>query len=304
MEKNRLDPPTELVKHVTGMLDEDGQAWLDELPSLIAELERVWSIDVGEPFPAGEFNYVAPAVRADGTQAVLKISPPFPNNEIRGEAAFLRTQDGRGAVRLYAEDVERRAILIERAIPGRNLAELFSADKCAAIQPAIEVLRSILGPPPDEIEVKYLDEWFAGLERAASTAFPADYVSKALAIYERLSGQSEHNLYLHADFHPGNVVSATREPYLVIDPKGLIGHVGYDIAVFLNNFHWWQETEADVHSKLDAAVREFSAAFEIDTVELREWAYAQMVLGAWWSFDEMPGHYDPATLAKADIWNV
>ena len=51
------------------------------------------------------------------------------------------------------------------------------------------------------------------------------------------------------------------------------------------------------------SVREFSSAFEIDPFELRQWAFAQMVLGAWWTFDESPTLYDDQ-VAKADIWGV
>ena len=46
-----------------------------------------------------------------------------------------------------------------------------------------------------------------------------------------------------------------------------------------------------------------AAAFDIDPHELREWAFAQMVLGAWWHFIDMPSLYDNE-VAKADIWNV
>jgi streptomycin 6-kinase len=108
---------------------------------------------------------------------------------------------------------------------------------------------------------------------------------------------------LHGDFHPANIVSATREPFLVIDPKGIAGPVGYEIAVFLNNYHWWQETRADIRIRLDSAVRQFSAAFDIEPTELRQWAFAQMVLGAWWTFDEMPEIYQNEVV-KADVWDI
>lgn len=38
-------------------------------------------------------------------------------------------------------------------------------------------------------------------------------------------------------------------------------------------------------------------------VEIREWAFAYMVIGAWWTFDEMPEHYDN-NFAEIDIWDV
>ena len=41
-------------------------AWLDELPGLIASLERDWQITVGRPFPDATEAFVAEAVPAAG----------------------------------------------------------------------------------------------------------------------------------------------------------------------------------------------------------------------------------------------
>jgi streptomycin 6-kinase len=296
--------PNELVAHVTSMCGSKGVKWLDELKGVVRELEQRWSLKVLEPFAAGEFNFVAPSVRGDGELAVLKISPPFESNEIAGEAAFLRSRNGAGSVRLIAEDISRLAILIEHAVPGKNLAELFSEDPPQAIGPAIDVLAAILSPPPPSSEIKTLDNWFDGMRRKHPlTSFPTDYVNKALNIYDELSRDSDRTFYLHGDFHPGNIVSATRKPFLAIDPKGIIGHIGYEVAVFLNNYHWWQETRSDIRPRLDKAVTRFADALDIDPFELRKWAFAQMVLGAWWTFEDMPEIY-AGEVAKADIWDV
>ena len=295
--------PPDLVTHVTSMCGEKGEEWLEDLEETISELEELWSIKVLEPFPAGEYNFVAPAWR-DDELTVIKVSPPFDTIEILGEAAFLRTRDGRGAVRLLAENIDRRAILIEHALPGKNLTDCFSDNKPKAVSPAIEVLHSILLPPPSvAIQITMLEKWFAGLERFSATDFPAGYALKALRTHEKLAGQPNRTYYLHGDFHPGNIVSAERRPFLAIDPKGVIGHIGYEIAVFLNNFHWWQEGEPDLYPRLEKAIRQFSDSFDIDPVQLRQWAFAQMVLSAWWTFDEMPENY-AGEVAKADIWNV
>lgn len=295
--------PPDLVTHVTSMCGEKGEEWLEGLAETISELENLWAIKVQEPFPAGEFNFVAPALR-DDERTVLKISPPFDTIEILGEAEYLRSRDGRGAVKLLAENADRRAILIEHALPGKNLTDCFEDNKPKAVKPAVEVLHSILRPPPSaRINVTMLDKWFAGLERFSATDFPTSYSMKALRIHEKLAGQPNRTYYLHGDFHPGNIVSATREPFLAIDPKGVIGHIGYEIAVFLNNFHWWQEGEPDIEARLEKAIRQFSESFDIDPVQLRQWAFAQMVLGAWCTFDEMPENYNDE-VANADIWNV
>jgi streptomycin 6-kinase len=295
--------PKELVAHTIAMCGASGTEWLDRLPATIREVETNWSISIGDPFPSIEFNYVAAATDVRDNAVVVKISPPFENSEIFSEAKFLRIANGRKVVKLIAQDRERRAILIERAVPGLNLAELYSGNELEAVPPAIDVLCAVTVDPPDDTsETVDLDDWFDGLRRHTETIFPAAYAAKALEIYSRLSGGVKR-YYLHGDFHPGNIVSATREPFLAIDPKGMIGPIGYDIAVFLNNFHWWQEDRLDIHERLDFAVWAFSDAFGFSPADLRQWAFAQMVLSAWWTFDEMPEIYQN-DVEKADVWNV
>ena len=85
-----------------------------------------------------------------GNAVVLKISPPFENSEIFSEAKFLKVANGRKVVRLLAEDRDRRAILIERAVPGSNLTELFTGNELEAMAPAIDVLRAITSEPPED----------------------------------------------------------------------------------------------------------------------------------------------------------
>ena len=296
--------PSDLVTHITAMCGKEGEEWFESLPAVIKHLENVWSVSVKKPFPGIEFNFVAPAVRRGGDLAVVKISPPIESIEIFGEAKWLATRAGRGSIELIDKDVESRAILIEHALPGKSLTECFIGREHEAIRPAIDVLRSVMGPAPADLtDTISLDDWFDGMTRYGATLFPANYASKALKIYEKLSGQTGRTYYLHGDFHPGNIVTATRSPFLAIDPKGIIGHLGYEIAVFLNNFHWWQDSAPDIRERLDRAVTRFSDAFEISPFELRQWAYAQMVLGAWWTFDEMPEIYDDE-VAMADIWDV
>ena len=300
---SRITLPGELVTHVSEILGDEGRSWLAGLPDTIRLLEKKWSIEVEAPFSAAEFNFVAPAVRDKTEPVVLKLCPPYPDRESYSEAAYLRNGDGWGCVRLLAHDREDRAIMIERALPGRNLAEEFADRKTESIAPAIAVLRAVQsGPPEDLTDVLSLDKWFEGLQRHAGTDFDHDYAEKALDIYDRLSQKSKTR-YIHGDFHPGNIVSATRAPYLAIDPKGVVGSLGYDIAVFLNNYHWWHLDVPDIHEPLDDAVRQFSLAFDISETELREWAFATQVIGAWWTYEDMPSLYDSA-VAKADVWGV
>jgi streptomycin 6-kinase len=295
--------PVELVTHTMAICGEPGRDWLSELPIRIAELENKWAITVLAPFPAIEFNFVAPAVKDNGEQVVVKIAPPYDNLEATSEIKYLRTLNGHGTVRLLAEEPRLAAILLERAVPGENLSDIFAGHEPKCLLPAIDVLTRLQRPvPPDSRDAILLADWFGNLRRYKTKQFPTEYGEKALDLYDNvLRHQQDH--YLHGDFHPANIVSAQRSPYLAIDPKGIVGPNGYDIAVFLNNYHWWQETRTDIRQRLDDAVRQFAEAFGIDALHLRQWAFAQMILSAWWTFDEMPEIYNNDA-AKADIWDI
>jgi streptomycin 6-kinase len=305
MEANTFDHlPQELVKHVSIGCGERGVDWLHALPEVIRHLESKWAVIVDEPFSGVEYNFVAPATTIEGEPVVVKIHPPWDPIEIFDEAAYLRARDGHACVRLLAEDKPSRAILLERLFPGQTLTELFKESKSNAISPAVATLRAVSMPASRApANAPTVDDWFKTFDRFPETDFPKHYAEKAFAIYNELSGQTERIFYIHGDFHPGNVVDSDRCPYLVIDPKGIVGHLGYEIAAFLNNFNWWHEGEDDLKPVLWDAVEQFSGAFGIPQIELRRWAYAQMVIGAWWNYADMPELYD-GSVVKADIWDV
>jgi streptomycin 6-kinase len=296
--------PKEFVQNTIALCGDNGKAWLEALPETIRTLEKKWIITAGKNFGKIAYNYVAEAICSDGSATVLKIGLPLKNIEIFGEAKYLREHDGEGAVRLFREDRDLRAILIERAEPGVNLASLFEDRKEDAVPISIALLKRLQCKRPVSLkDTISLDNWFSGLKRAVGSDYPQEYVLRAIAYYEELSHDQTGVYYMHGDLHHENILSASRETYLAIDPKGIIGHVGYEIAVFLNNHHWWMEGETDIPDKLDKAVKQFSEAFEIPPTDLRRWAYAQMVLSAWWTFDEMRDIYNNE-VALADIWNV
>ena len=89
----------------------------------------------------------------------------------------------------------------------------------------------------------------------------------------------------------------------MIDPKGVIGDLKYDIAVFLNNHYGWLRGRPDLHRQLDCAVGRFADEFCLSHIEIRNWAYAQKVLGSFWTLLD-GGDVSNDQLASAEIWDV
>ena len=108
---------------------------------------------------------------------------------------------------------------------------------------------------------------------------------------------------VHGDVHFDNILSAKREPFLLIDPKGLIGEIGYEIAVFLNDLAGWTAHLSNQKQVLNFAVGRFSKAFAVSPQNLRKWYFGYAVLSAWWMMEDF-GENCERELALADIWDV
>lgn len=275
-----------------------GEKWLSELPEIVREIEENWAIKVGEPFENLSYHFVAPCKSKSG-EAVLKIGFPEDDSLVFNEAETLKLYDGRGAVKFLKLDEKRLALLSERLRPGKTLAEFFRGREDDCVKIAIENLQKIVRKTSEKHQFVSLDDWFAGLEKAENTAFPADKLKRARKFYEELS--RAETFLIHGDFHHENILTATREPFLVIDPKGVVGQIGYEISVFLNNHVWILKTDENLHEKARKAVFQFSEAFQIAPDVLKKWAYAQAVLSAWWTFEENGANWKK-DLDLADVW--
>jgi len=135
--------PDSLIGITLTTFDEQGNEWLKRLPTLLADCARCWSLTILPPFPNLSFNYVAPVIRADGTEAVLKVGVPY--KELLTEIAALRLYDGKNSVRLLEADSERGVLLLERLRPGMvltTLADEANDEKATSIA-AAELLAAI-----------------------------------------------------------------------------------------------------------------------------------------------------------------
>ena len=295
------DLPEKFVRLMNECFGADGAKWLEDLPKIIGEIKANWSLRVGKPFTNLSFHFVAPCVLKNGGEAVLKIAFPERDTPIFGEAATLKLYDGRGAVKFLDFDENRLAMLLERLNPGKTLIEVFRGNEEKCVRIAIEVLQKIITKPPEKHDFVNLEKWFASFEKDEKTVFPAGIIKKARAFYEELS--EAETFLIHGDFHHQNILSAMRESFLVIDPKGVIGQIGYEISVFLNNHVWFLRDDKNLNEKINKAVFEFSEAFEIEPEILKKWSYAQCVLSAWSTFQDN-GENWKTDLALADVWKV
>jgi streptomycin 6-kinase len=251
--------------------------WLERVPELVRECGEEWQLTLGEPYLAGAAGYTIRAGLPDGSPVVLKLI--YPHREAEHEAEALRVWNGDGAVRLLAYDEERWAMLIERCEPGTLLAKV-DADTALGVLGGLlprlwvragEPFRSLAEEAAWWVE-SLPDDW----ERAGRP-FERLLLDAAIDALLTLSESQGEQVLLHQDLHADNVLSAVREPWLVIDPKPLVGEREFGVAPIVRDPELGH-SRAEVLLRLDRLTSELG----LDRDRARGWTIGQTIA---WSFD-------------------
>jgi len=259
------------------------RAWRARLPRLVDRCAELWSLELGEPFTGGTASLVLAARLPNGADAVLKLS--FPHRESEHEADALARWDGAGAVRLLAHDRKRTALLLERCRPGSPLSDL----------PALEALDvfaglvSRLAVPAGAGFRTLADEaawWMSYLPDRWKRSEP-DLLRAAMDALGELSHTQGEQVLVHQDVHAGNVLRAEREPWLVIDPKPLVGEREFALAPIVRGRELGHSEEA-VCTRLEW----LSAELGLDRERARGWALGQTL--AWAEGEHVAEHLETA----------
>jgi streptomycin 6-kinase len=248
------------------------------MDDLQAAVER-WSLTLGEPYEQGVAGFTTRATLPDGTPAVLKLV--HPHRESEHEADALELWGGEGSVRLLARDETGYVLLLERCDPGTPLSRL-EAD--AALDVLIALLPRLWRPVGGPFHT-LADEaaWWASYlpERWRGNRVLLD---AALEAIQALSSTQGEQVLLHQDLHFDNVLAAEREPWLVIDPKPLVGEREFAVAPIARSFELGHSKRAVLH-RFDRVTSEL----DLDRERARGWAIAQTV--AWTDDSSFQSHH-------------
>jgi streptomycin 6-kinase len=276
------------------LFDDIGVRWLERLPSIIAECERRWSLTVLSPFERLSYNYIAPAIGANGTDVILKIG--VPNPELTTEIEALLVYGGRGSVRLLDVDRDRGALLLERLKPGTLLLSIEDDEEATHI--AAGVMRQLWRPVPVDHPFPSVERWAAGLIRmrdhfgGTTGPMPQGLVEKAEGLFVELLGSMTERVLLHGDLHHENILRAERQPWLAIDPKGIVGEPAYEVGALLRNMSPRLLEQPQPSRVVARRVDILASELGFDHSRILGWGLAQAILAAWWCIEDHDGEWE------------
>jgi streptomycin 6-kinase len=191
------------------------------------------------------------------------------HREAEHEPDALRAWNGNGAIRLLAQVGE--VMYLERCVPGTPLS---AAGQGTALDVLIGLLPRLwitAGEPfhtlTDEAAwwAEYLPSSYHGERRLLDAALDA---------IASLAPTQGEQVLLHQDLHGDNVLAAEREPWLVIDPKPLLGEREFAVAPIVRSRELG-DTKRDALHRFDRLTAELG----LDRERARGWTIAQTV--AW-----------------------
>lgn len=250
----------------------------------VSHLVRLWRLRA-DPLIAtgGSGSWVAPVLRDDGLEAVLKVALFDP--ESADEADGLRVWHGQGAVKLYDDwtDGVAYGLLIERCVPGDPLREVLPEQDQDVV--VVDLLRRLWVTPPKGHSFRFLREMCEMWARERQATLPQCSVSERSLVEEGLKAwldlaadTSVAPVLLATDLHAGNILRAQREPWLAIDPKPYVGDPTYDLLQHMTNCTTRLATDPR------ALIARMAALAGVDAERLRSWTFARLLVDSDWPF--------------------
>jgi streptomycin 6-kinase len=261
-----------------------GLAWIDALPAIVEDLQRSWSLTLGDVLDGGKASLVM-RVRRAGEDAVLKIAPPGP--QFARQVAAIAAADGRGYFWLLDVDDDHHAMLLEPL--GAMLAE-----RATSPEQVLDILSATLltawtaTPPPLPREIHkasslgaYISEAWEDQQRPCSQnliKIAIRYAHLRAAAFDPAT-----DVLCHGDPHWGNALEVTtprpgaESGFVFVDPDGFVCDRGYDLGVVLRA--WTDEVlaAADPEALLRGYCARMEANTGVDAEIIWQWGFIERI---------------------------
>ncbi|MDP9445081.1 MAG: aminoglycoside resistance protein, partial [Actinomycetota bacterium] len=107
-------------------------------------------------------------------------------------------------------------------------------------------------------------------------------VQRAGRMFDELCATASSRVVLHGDLHHDNVLRATREPWLAIDPHGWVGDPGYDVGAQLYNPNPDRHDDA-LLALVPARLEQIGDGLGLPMERVVGWGFVMAVLSEVWT---------------------
>ncbi|MGQ3887912.1 aminoglycoside phosphotransferase family protein [Legionella sp. CNM-1927-20] len=274
-----------LKNNILGAFGTQGKQWLDNLPKTIEVLSTKWSLSNLKPVKNMTWHFVAKGNFQRTHTIVLKIG--CDKKTISDEYHALTHFNGQGCIKVLALDLDYNALLLEQAIPGNSLKyinELTLHEKITCYASIVKQLAA--KPPPKNYQFHAVTHWLRVIDNLTPHKFEQALIDKAQRLKSKLINTSTSFYLCHGDLHLENIINHQKS-WLAIDPKGIIGDIGFEAAAYdlISKEELNQEKQNCKTIILERLIK-LAKALDIDLAYLTSWVFLRVILSAQWFIED------------------
>jgi streptomycin 6-kinase len=231
-----MEIPEYFLQKASRIFNDQGPAWVRELPSHLARCIDMWQLSECRPIDDLSINLVCYAHSSQFGEVVLKIQGP--HTERYTEITALQRYNGRHACRLHAVDLSIPAMLLERIRPGTCLRAL--EDKAEQLRIGVEMLARLPIPIEKDCGLPSYFTWLENVTQKMVAEYHPDQTMQNLLaaahrFYADMDPDREPLMLLHGDLHHDNILRKGDRAWAAIDPQGVVGAAFLEAGRFLQN---------------------------------------------------------------------
>ncbi len=266
---------------ITRTYGAQGIQWLTQIPTRIEQCAAQWNLTELNPYPHLTYNYVLSGMM-NTTPIVLKLR--CTQESLEKECAALNAYHGYDVAQLLAYNINLGAMLLERAIPGKQLTSLFSQNDSDATRVAAERIRILhQAPIPSSYKFRSLETLLPTFTDEHKLIAP--FIAHARTLRKKLLTADHTQIFLHGDFHQGNIISSG-DQWIVIDPQAAIGNPLYDLAVYIRNPLIDLIQTSHAQKLITNRINDFATILGYDAQQIKDWTYLQAIASAYWLIND------------------
>lgn len=275
--------------NIINIYSDAGRKWLTDLPYIVNNLAMAWRLSGLKPVDNLSYNYVLSGFQ-EGQPVILKLGLDI--RDLNTEAAALKAFEGCGAVKILNQTAG--ALLLELATPGHSLKQFFPNHDDEAIVIASEAIRKLHKIPKINLKgFPTINDRLNSLE--TDYEILGQYLPKARALRDGLLNTMNSPILLHGDLHHDNILAHGNE-WKIIDPKGVIGELAYEVGCFIRNpieagcfiRHPTSEllNSSNALPIITNRIDNFAKQLNLDTDRILKWCFVQAVLATAWAVED------------------
>jgi len=266
-------------KNIVCLYGDKGLKWLENLPFLVSSFSKGWDLSDLKVFDNLSYNYVLSGFQKDKA-IVLKLGLDVEN--LRKEVRALKYFKKVGAVEVI-EDAEG-ALLLEYVKPGYSLKQFFPDRDEESVLIASGVIHKLhLAAKEDFGGFPTIRDWLKSLDKPCEMF--AEQLGRARMLRDELLETMGTSILLHGDLHHKNILAHGNE-WKIIDPKGVVGELAYDVGCFIRNPLIDLPNHPDCIDILKNRIRAFSKNLSLDAQRITKWCYVQTMLSVVWAHED------------------